>query len=82
MRVAELRQSARAIFDAAVRAVDPAEAIRRHVVREGARLTIGRDVVDLETSGRSWWWVWARLGRPWPPRWRRSWEIASVAARS
>ena len=38
MRVAELRQSARAIFDAAVKAVDPAEAIRRHVVREGTAL--------------------------------------------
>jgi len=52
MRVAELRQSARAIFDAAVTAVDPAEAIRRHVVREGARLTIGRDVVDLNGVGQ------------------------------
>lgn len=52
MRVAELRQSARAIFDAAVTAVDPAEAIRRHVVREGARLTIGRDVVDLKGVGQ------------------------------
>jgi hydroxypyruvate reductase len=52
MRVAELRQSARAIFDAAVTAVDPAEAIRRHVVREGTRLTIGRDVVDLNGVGQ------------------------------
>jgi len=52
MRVAELRQSARAIFDAAVTAVDPAEAIRRHVVREGTRLTIGRDVVDLSGVGQ------------------------------
>jgi len=47
MRVSELRKSARGIFDAAVRAVDPAEAIRRHMVREGDRLTIGDERVDL-----------------------------------
>jgi hydroxypyruvate reductase len=47
MHVPELRQSARQIFEAAVRAVDPGEAIRRHVVREGTRLTIGRERVDL-----------------------------------
>jgi glycerate 2-kinase len=47
MRVTELRKSAREIFEAAVRAVDPAEAIRRHVVRDGTRLTIGRERVDL-----------------------------------
>jgi hydroxypyruvate reductase len=47
MHVPELRQSARQIFDAAVRAVDPGEAIRRHVVREGTCLTIGRERVDL-----------------------------------
>ncbi len=47
MRVTELRKSAREIFEAAVRAVDPAEAIRRHVVRDGTRLTIGGERVDL-----------------------------------
>src|SRR5512136_1424666 len=47
MRVSELRKSARGIFDAAVRAVDPAEAIRRHLVREGERLAIGGEHVDL-----------------------------------
>ncbi len=47
MHVAELRKCAREIFDAAVRAVDPAGAIRHHVVRDGTRLTIGREVVDL-----------------------------------
>jgi glycerate 2-kinase len=47
MRVSELRQSARAIFEAAVRAVDPAEAIRRHLVRRGDQLAIGGEAVDL-----------------------------------
>jgi len=47
MRVTELRKSAREIFDAAVRAVDPAEAIRRHLVRDGDRLAIGGERVDL-----------------------------------
>jgi hydroxypyruvate reductase len=47
MHVNELRKSARGIFDAAVRAVDPAEAIRRHLVRDGERLMIGRAQVDL-----------------------------------
>jgi hydroxypyruvate reductase len=35
------------MFDAAVRAVDPAEAILRHLVREGTRLTIGGERVEL-----------------------------------
>jgi glycerate 2-kinase len=52
MRVGELRQSARGIFDAAVRAVDPAEAIRRHLVRQGDRLTIGGEAVDLQPVRR------------------------------
>lgn len=47
MRVTELRKAARGIFDAAVRAVDPAEAIRRHLVRDGERLAIGGERVDL-----------------------------------
>ncbi len=47
MHVTELRKSARGIFDAAVRAVDPAEAIRRHLVRDGEHLTIGNERVDL-----------------------------------
>jgi glycerate 2-kinase len=47
MQVAELRTSARGIFEAAVRAVDPAEAIRRHVALDGTRLAIGRERVDL-----------------------------------
>jgi len=52
MDVSELRQSARAIFDAAVRAVDPAEAIRRHLVRQGDRLTVGGEAVDLQRVRR------------------------------
>jgi glycerate 2-kinase len=47
MRVTELRKAARGIFDGAVRAVDPAEAIRRHLVRDGERLVIGGERVDL-----------------------------------
>jgi hydroxypyruvate reductase len=47
MRVSELRKAARGIFDAAVRAVDPAEAIRRHLVRDGERLVIAGERVDL-----------------------------------
>jgi len=47
MHVSDLRKSARGIFDAAVRAVDPAEAIRRHLTRDGERLTIGNERVDL-----------------------------------
>jgi hydroxypyruvate reductase len=52
MRVSDLRQAARGIFDAAVRAVDPAEAIRRHLVRQGDRLTIGGEAVDLQRVRR------------------------------
>jgi len=42
-----LREAARKIFDAAVRAVDPAEAIHRHVKREGSLLRIGQELLDL-----------------------------------
>ncbi|HTX53007.1 MAG TPA: glycerate kinase [Candidatus Baltobacteraceae bacterium] len=48
MQAAALRKAAQSIFDAAVRAVDPAEAIHRHVCREGARLSIGAESVDLD----------------------------------
>jgi hydroxypyruvate reductase len=47
MRATELRKAAIEIFGAAVQAVDPAAAIHRHMKREGARLTIGGEVLDL-----------------------------------
>jgi hydroxypyruvate reductase len=47
MRATELRKTALEIFGAAVQAVDPAAAIHRHMKREGARLTIGGEVLDL-----------------------------------
>ncbi len=42
-----LREAARRIFDVAVEAVDPAEAIRRHLVREGSTLWVGGQAIDL-----------------------------------
>jgi len=51
MRVDELRRAAFAIFNAAVRAVEPAGAIRRHVVREGSLLRIGQETLDLGKIG-------------------------------
>jgi len=51
MRVEDLRKAALGIFDAAVRAVDPGEAIHRHLVREGLRLRIGQETVDLGKVG-------------------------------
>lgn len=51
MRLNDLRRAALGIFDAAVRAVDPGEAIRRHLTREGLRLRIGRGTVDLGKVG-------------------------------
>ncbi|MBI2164646.1 MAG: glycerate kinase, partial [candidate division NC10 bacterium] len=47
MQLDELRKAARRIFDAAVRAVDPAKAIRRHVRREDSRLRVGQETLDL-----------------------------------
>ena len=46
-----MRQAALGIFNAAVRAVDPGEAIRRHLTREALRLRIGRETVDLGKVG-------------------------------
>jgi glycerate 2-kinase len=51
MRIADLRRAARSIFEAAVRAVNPGEAIRRHLIREGSRLRFGRETVDLAKVG-------------------------------
>jgi len=52
MRREELRKAARQIFDAAVRAVDPGEAIRRHLTREGTALHVGQEVLDLAKIGK------------------------------
>ena len=51
MRVENLRKAALGIFSAAVRAVDPAEAVHRHLSRDGWRLRIDRETVDLATIG-------------------------------
>ena len=48
MSTAALRNDVRCIFDAALEAVDPAEAIRRHVVRKGNRLDVGGISCDLD----------------------------------
>lgn len=49
MRVEDLRKAALGIFDAAVRAVDPGEAIHRHVGRDGDRLRLDQETVDLKS---------------------------------
>jgi len=49
---AELREAARRIFAAAVQAVDPGEAVRRHLHREGTRLRVGGEVLDLAAVGQ------------------------------
>ncbi|MFI5340543.1 MAG: glycerate kinase [Candidatus Methylomirabilales bacterium] len=51
MRVEDLRKAALGIFNAAVRAVDPGEAVHRHLTRDGLRLRIGQETVDLATIG-------------------------------
>ena len=43
----QLRQHAREIFNAGLRAVDPIAAIHRHVQRDGAILTVGATQYDL-----------------------------------
>lgn len=52
MRATALRKAARQIFHAAVRAVDPGEAIRRHVARDGSRLRLGQVTLDLARAGQ------------------------------
>ncbi len=51
MRIEDLRKAALGIFTAAVRAVDPGEAIHRHLTRDGLCLRVGQEVVDLTTVG-------------------------------
>lgn len=50
--VAELRKAARLILEAAIRAADPAAAIRRHVSRQGDRLLADGWSFDLSRGGR------------------------------
>lgn len=52
MNVRELREAAGRIFRAALGAVDPAEAVRRHVVRKGAALSVNGAEIDLATVRR------------------------------
>ena len=52
MSTAALRNDARCIFDAAVRSVDPAAAVQRHVVRMGSSLEIGGIPCDLDRFDR------------------------------
>lgn len=52
MRGGELRKAAWRIFDAAVRAVEPAEAIHRHLIREGTRLRVGEERLELGEARR------------------------------
>ncbi|HSB81735.1 MAG TPA: glycerate kinase [Candidatus Methylomirabilis sp.] len=47
MRVQDLRKAALGILDAAVRAVDPGEAVHRHVIRDGDRLRLDQETLDL-----------------------------------
>ena len=49
METRTLRSAARQIFDAAVEAVDPAAAVRRHLVRDGNLLRVGGQTFDLAT---------------------------------
>jgi hydroxypyruvate reductase len=51
MRLEELRKAARRIFEAALQAVDPGEAIRRHLAREGTRLRVDQGELDLARIG-------------------------------
>ncbi|MFB3816245.1 MAG: DUF4147 domain-containing protein, partial [Candidatus Methylomirabilales bacterium] len=52
MRADELRRAARRILDAAITAVDPAEAIHRHLLRQGRQLYIGDEVINLAGTGK------------------------------
>jgi hydroxypyruvate reductase len=52
MRRQELRRAARQILDAAIRAVDPREAIHRHLLRQGDQLYLGQEMINLRSMGR------------------------------
>jgi glycerate 2-kinase len=52
MTAALLRRAAHRIFGAALQAVDPAEAVRRHAVRDGDRLSAGGLCISLDAIER------------------------------
>lgn len=47
MRVQDLRKAALGILDSAIRAADPGEAVQRHVIRDGDRLRLDQETLDL-----------------------------------
>jgi len=51
---ADLRRDARLIFDAALAAVDPEEAVRRFVKLTGQRLQVDRETIDLSAVENVW----------------------------
>ena len=52
MNIARARKDALAIFQAGVKAVDPAHAIKKHLMLEGNRLTAGETIYDLAAFDR------------------------------
>lgn len=52
MNIARARKDALAIFQAGVKAVDPAHAIKKHLKLEGNRLTAGETIYDLAAFDR------------------------------
>ena len=77
------RQTAMAVLDAALRAVDPAEAVRRHVSRQGDALHRRRPGLrPRSATGASLSSGAARPRFPWPTRCRTSWANGSPPASS
>ena len=53
-RLRGLRRDLRTIWRSALESVDPEEAVRQHVRRKKALLTVGGRIYDLEALGRLW----------------------------
>ena len=50
----DLKEEARQIFEAGLRAVDPIEAVKRFLILEGNTLVLGEQKLDLEDFGGIW----------------------------
>jgi glycerate 2-kinase len=50
----DLKKEARQIFEAGLRAVDPNEAVKRFLIREGNTLVLGEQKLDLEDFEGIW----------------------------
>ena len=71
-----LFDSARTIYEAALRAVKPDRLVREKISRDGSRLIVEGEAIETVGAGASICWPSARPRRPWPGLFLKFLEIS------